>query len=91
MASPSPSLKDWKREVAVAASLLAFGLFVLPIAIYTVGRQLIGAYGETDSMWDLAEIIWADLLTLEPPAWILVLSPYIVVQLLRWVWRLWRR
>ncbi len=38
----------------------------------------------------LAEAIWLDLLSLRLPAWILVLSPYVTVQLVRSVRRVWR-
>jgi hypothetical protein len=30
------------------------------------------------------------LLALRSPAWLLVLSPYVIVQVVRWVWGLWR-
>lgn len=70
--------------------MLAFGLFVLPIAIYAVGVRVIGSYGPTGGMLDLAESIWGDLLGLAPWAWLLVLSPYVVVQALRLALRMWR-
>jgi hypothetical protein len=38
----------------------------------------------------LAEQFWSDLLGLEPAAWVLLLSPYVIVQLGRVVRRLWR-
>ena len=38
----------------------------------------------------LAESIWLDLLALRWWAWLLVLSPYVTVQLARWVRRVWR-
>ena len=80
----------WKRELTIAAALLAFGLIVLPIAIYVVGQQLIGEY-DTDAGWlALAEHIWIDFLSLRATAWILVLGPYVTVQLIRWTRRVWR-
>jgi hypothetical protein len=42
-------------------------------------------------MLALVETIWIDFLALRPIAWILVLSPYAVVQMLRLVRRAWRR
>lgn len=81
----------WRRELVVAIVMLAFGLFVLPMAIYGVGVRIIGNYGtEGGGMLDLAETIWQDLLTLAPWAWLLVLSPYVVVQALRLALRMWR-
>jgi len=81
----------WQREVAIAAGLLAFGLLALPFAIYIVGQRLLGEYGEGAGPLDLAENIWTDLLSLHIPAWVLVLSPYLIIQLARGVRRAWRR
>lgn len=80
----------WKREVTIGVLMLAFGLFVLPVAIYAVGRQLIGDYSADSGVLSLAEQIWIDLLSLRPAAWILVLAPYVTVQLARGVRRVWR-
>lgn len=80
-----------KREVAIAAGLLAFGLLVLPLAIYAVGQALIGDYGDDLGMLALVENIWRDFLTLRPGAWLLVLGPYAVVQVIRGARRVWRR
>jgi len=80
----------WRRELVIATAMLAFGLFVLPMAIYSVGVRVIGSYGTEGGMLDLAETIWRDLLALAPWAWLLVLSPYVVVQALRLALRMWR-
>jgi hypothetical protein len=79
----------WQREARLAAATLGFGLLALPFGVYIVGQFLLGAY--TGGPMALAETIWLDLLSLRLPAWILVLSPYITVQLARSVHRLWRR
>jgi hypothetical protein len=81
----------WQREAAIAASLLAFGVLALPFAIYVVGQRLLGDYADGAGPLVLAENIWLDLLTLRLPAWLLVLSPYLLVQLARGVRRAWRR
>ena len=81
----------WKREVAIGSGFLALGLFVLPLAIYFVGQRLIGDYGDDLGLVALVETIWKDFLALRPIAWLLVLSPYAVVQLLRLMRRVWRR
>jgi hypothetical protein len=80
----------WQREAAIAASLLAFGVLALPFAIYVVGQRLLGDYADGAGPLVLAENIWVDLLTLRLPAWLLVLSPYLLVQLARGVRRAWR-
>ncbi len=89
--APPGRTTTWQREVAIAAGRLAFGLVALPFAIYVVGQQLLGEYGEGDGALDLAENIWLDLASLRLPAWILVLSPYLTIQLIRGVGRIWRR
>jgi hypothetical protein len=87
--SSSPPNKGWQREISIAAATLGFGLIALPFAIYFVGQRLLGEYRADAGAMALAEAIWLDLLSLSVPAWILVLSPYATVQLLRWVKRLW--
>ncbi len=80
-----------KRELLIAAVLFAFGFFALPFVIYWVGRELIGDYSATGTGgMALAESIWADLLHFQPAAWVLLLCPYGIVQLLRLARRLWR-
>ncbi|HEX7237691.1 MAG TPA: hypothetical protein VF405_12060 [Gammaproteobacteria bacterium] len=81
----------WQREVTIAAALLAFGLLVLPFAVYFVGQSVLGEYGEGGGALALAENIWRDLLSFRPAAWILVSSPYLTIQLARGVRRVWRR
>jgi hypothetical protein len=83
--------KPWQRELAIAAGLIAFGLIALPFAVYFVGQQVLGEYGEGAGALALTESIWVDLLSLRLPAWILVLSPYLLIQLARGVRRIWRR
>lgn len=81
-----------RREIIIAGISFAFGFFILPLAIYWVGRELIGPYS-TDSAagaLSLAESIWSDLLTFRLAAWALVLAPYGLVQLLRLARRTWR-
>jgi hypothetical protein len=87
----APTASTWQRETAIAAGLLAFGLLALPFAIYLVGQQLLGDYAQGAGALALAESIWLDLLALRLPAWLLVLSPYLLVQLARAVRRTWRR
>jgi hypothetical protein len=79
---------NWKRELTIAAALLAGGLFVIPVAVYLVGQRLFGEYVD-GGVLTLAEKIWGDFLTLRPAAWVLVLGPYLAVQLLRAIRRLW--
>jgi hypothetical protein len=90
--SPLPPLStpSWRREARIAAVFIGLGLLVLPFAVYIVGQRLLGDYGAAGGPMALAEAIWLDLLSLRLPAWLLVLSPYIIVQLARSVRRVWR-
>ena len=88
--APLPRVATWRREVVVAATLLGFGLLVLPFAVYVVGQQMLGDYATDSGAMALAESVWLDLLALRWWAWLLVLSPYVTVQLARAVRRVWR-
>ena len=77
-----------KREIAIAAALFAVGLLMLPPAIYWIGRQVAGDYAGGPLAF--ADQIWADFVQLEPAAWLLVLSPYLLLQLVRLIGRTWR-
>lgn len=59
---------------------------LLPLAIYWVGREVAGEYAGGGPL-ALADQIWSDLIRFEPSAWLLVLSPYLFVQLARLVRR----
>jgi hypothetical protein len=89
--TPVGGPRTWQRELAIAAGLLAFGLIALPFAVYLVGQRVLGEYGEGTGALDLAEALWLDLLSFRLPAWILVLSPYLTIQLARGIRRIWRR
>ena len=80
-----------KRELVLAGSLLGFGLFVLPGAVYLVGQTVVGEYPAEGGVLALTVSIWADMVRGNLLALVLVLSPYGVVQLLRLSRRLWRR
>jgi hypothetical protein len=81
----------WRRELVIAGLAFGAGIFALPFAIYWVGRQVFGEYGRGGgNVIDLAEGIWTALLNLAPAAWLLVLSPYVLLQLLRLLRRIWR-
>ena len=78
----------WRREAAIAAGSVVFGLIALPFAVYVVGQRLLGDHDP--GPLGLAEAIWRDFLSLRLPAWILVLCPYIMIQLVRFARRVWR-
>lgn len=81
----------WRKEWLIAGSLLCFGLLALPVLVYWVGIRVVGEYSPESGLWDLAWHIWSDLAAGSLLAWILVLSPYLIVQLLRLGSNRWRR
>lgn len=82
---------DWRREAAIVTGSLLVGLVALPLAITTVGKSLVGPYEGGEGVLALAEQLWLDALAFKPAAWALILSPYALAQLLRFMWRVWRR
>jgi hypothetical protein len=69
-------------EAALFLGLLLFGLVVLPTAIYVVGGKVFGEYGAPGFggfFGDLGSRIRSG----DAVAWFLVLSPYLVWQVLR--------
>lgn len=80
-----------KRELVVAASLVGFGVLLLPAAVYVVGSQVIGEYPAEGGIAALTVDIWSSAVRGNLSALILVLSPYGVVQLLRLARHMWRR
>lgn len=72
-----------KKELTIAAALVAFGALLLPYAIYFVGQPIFGEYEGEGGPVGLEVEIWMALVRGEWAAWLLVFSPYLVIQLLR--------
>lgn len=85
------ALSSLRFELILAITLLAFGMLVLPMAVYWVGQLAIGGYESDAGMDGLIAALWGDLGRGGLAAWLLVLSPYAVIQLLRGAVRLFRR
>lgn len=79
-----------KFELVLATLLFCFGVAVLPLAIYWVGQFVVGAYADDAGVGGLFGAIWSGLGHGRVAAWILVLSPYVSVQLFRMTRALWR-
>lgn len=77
------------KESLVALGALAFGLICLPALIFLVGQQLVGEYEA--GLLGLLQSIGNGLLAGQWYAWMLVLSPYLCLQLLRFGFWLHRR
>jgi hypothetical protein len=74
------------REALLALGLVAFGLILLPALVYLVGQQVVGEY--PDGIGGLYAAVGDALMAGNPLAWILILSPYVTIQLLRLLLRL---
>ena len=70
------------RELALFAVLFLVGLILLPLAVYLVGQFVFGDYGG-GAFGSFHGALRAELGAGNPAAWFLVLSPYVVWQLLR--------
>lgn len=79
-----------KFELVLAALLFCFGLTLLPLSIYWVGTFVVGPYADEAGVLGLLDDIWTGLGQGQPVAWLLVVSPYVVVQLARLSRALWR-
>ena len=87
---PEGSLKtSVLREAALLLGLLLVGLVVVPILIYLIGPRLLGEFGG-HGFADFFGSLGARIRSGEAAAWFLVLSPYLVVQVLRLTWFGWR-
>ena len=87
---PQGSLKKTVlRETALLLGLVFVGLVLLPIVIYWTGPLVLGEYGG-DGFADFFRSLGARIRDGEAAAWLLVLAPYLGVQVLRLTWFAWR-
>ena len=77
------------REILLFLVLAILGLVVLPIAIFYVGGLVFGEYGG-DGFGHFLESIVLRLAAGDRFAWLLILSPYVVLQLFRIMALAWR-
>jgi len=75
-----------RREALVLAIFGGFGLAVLPALVYLVGQQLLGEYQPDATVGTFYGDLYGHLAALSPWAWLLVLGPWLAVQLLRLLW-----
>ncbi|MGB5164321.1 MAG: hypothetical protein WBN09_06340 [Woeseiaceae bacterium] len=78
------------REAIIAVGLLLFGLLLLPLAVFLVGKIVFGAYAG-DGYIGFFSQLFAKLLDLDKAAWFLVLSPYLALQIARLALVGWRK
>lgn len=71
-----------KKEAALLLTLLFAGLFILPLCIYLVGQLVFGEYSGAGFAGFYGRM-HHEIRDGQPVVWFLVLSPYIIWQLLR--------
>lgn len=69
--------------------LLAFGLFIVPLLIWVVGRAALGPYTDGGPFALLVDF-FNGLKSGSPVYWIVAFGPYVLVMILRLCWRLMR-
>lgn len=75
-----------KREGLLFAVFGGFGLLGLPALVFMVGQVLLGEYRPGAGMGTFYADLYGHLGALSPWAWLLVLGPWLAVQLLRLLW-----
>jgi hypothetical protein len=70
------------REAVIGVALLLFGVLLLPVAVFTVGKVVFGGYAGAGYGDFFGELV-AKLIGLDQSAWFLVLSPYLALQVAR--------
>lgn len=71
-----------RKEAAMFAGFLFFGLVLLPVVIWFVGKAVFGAYGGA-GFADFYGTLSGKIRTGDLVAWFLVLSPWLAWQVLR--------
>ena len=90
LASSQKTLRQRIRfEVGLFIGLLFCGFVLMPIAIWFIGQNVFGAYGG-EGYSDFFGTLSAKIRTGDIAAWFLVLSPWIVILILRLMARAWR-
>jgi hypothetical protein len=75
-----------RREALVLAVVGGFGIAILPALVYLVGQQLLGEYRPDAGMGAFYADLYGELGRLNPWVWLLLMGPYLSVQLLRLLW-----
>ncbi len=74
------------NELALALMLLFAGMVLLPLTIYLTGQSVFGEYGGA-GFSDFYGRLSGELREGRPVVWFLVLSPYLILMLLRFtIW-----
>lgn len=75
-----------RREALILAVFGGFGLLLLPALVYLVGQALLGEYRPGGTMGVFYADLYGHLATFSIWPWLLVLGPYLAIQVLRLLW-----
>lgn len=75
-----------RREALLFAVFGGFGLLILPSLVYLVGQQLLGEYRPGATIGTFYADLYGQLAALSTWAWLLVLGPWLAIQVLRLLW-----
>ena len=81
--------KIFRRQTVFFLWMLAGGLLLLPAAVYLVGKSVFGEYGGS-GFTEFYGTVHSELLSGNLSVWFLVLSPYLIWQLMRFTIRAFR-
>ena len=79
-----------RKEALLLLILFAAGIVLMPAVIYFIGQMIFGNYGG-DGFGDFFGTIGKKLIAADGVAWLLVASPYLILQCLRITAYAWRR
>lgn len=86
----TPLSRVLRKEAAVFAGFLFFGLVLLPVLIWFVGKAVFGAYGGA-GFADFFGTLSGKIRSGDLAAWFLVLSPWLAWQAMRLTVLGWRK
>lgn len=81
-AESKPIKQKFINELALALMLVFAGMVLLPLSIYLTGQSVFGEYGGA-GFSDFFGRLSGELREGRPVVWFLVLSPYLILMLLR--------
>ena len=85
-AESKPIKQKIMNERALALTLVFAGMVLLPLSIYLTGQSVFGEYGGA-GFSDFFGRLRGELREGRPVVWFLVLSPYLILMLLRFtIW-----
>jgi uncharacterized membrane protein len=67
------------RRLSMTVMALIAGLILLPLAVFAVGQLMAGPYAGSGGFLGFLGSIYIDLITGKPSAWILTLSPALLM------------